>query len=113
MKVQIRQQAVRLRIDEAELTRLLAGETLSNDTRWPDGQTRHQQLVLAEHDDWQRDPDGWHVSLAAAVRELARHLPSRDGLHVELPCPDGPPLNIRFDIDVRDSTRQRLSSPSS
>lgn len=110
MKVQLQGQALRLRIDEAELARLLAGETLCNETHWPDGRAGTQRLALAAQHGWQREASGWRMELAdAPVRDLAARLPSRDGLELELPAPDGaPPLQLRFDVDVRDSARRRL-----
>lgn len=109
MRVQLQGQALRLRVDEAELARLLAGATVTNETRWPDGQARRQQLMLGDADGWRCDGTGWCMTLAdVAVRELAGRLPSRDGLSLTLPVPDAPPLEVLFDVDVRDSTRQRL-----
>lgn len=106
MKVQLQAQALRLRIDEGELACLLAGDTLCNETHWPDGGIERQQLVLAENHAWRRDATGWCVMLAgAAVRELAARLPSREGLRAELP--GNRVLPVLFDVDVRDSARQR------
>ncbi|HET7299612.1 MAG TPA: hypothetical protein VFJ01_03080 [Oleiagrimonas sp.] len=108
MRVQQQEQSLRLRIDEAELARLLAGETAQNETCWPDGRVERQRLALAEQLDWQRDDDGWCIVLPASeVRALAARLPSRDGLTWDMPVPGGEVLRILFDVDVRDSTRQR------
>lgn len=108
MRVQQQQQSLRLRIDEAELAALLAGGTTGNETRWPDGHAERHQLVLAAQHGWQRSSDGWRVALVEAdVRELAARLPSRDGLQFELVVPGGATLNVLFDVDVRDSVRQR------
>lgn len=108
MRVQWQEQSLRLRIDEAELATLLAGGTVENTTRWPDGRDERQQLALAAQHGWRRHDDGWRIDLAdAAVRELAARLPSRDGLSFELAVPGGGTLQILFDVDVRDSVRQR------
>ena len=108
MRVQQQGQSLRLRIDEAELAKLLTGGTVENATRWPDGRNERQQLALAARHGWRRGDDGWHIELAdAAVRELAARLPSRDGLSFELKAPDGDTLEVLFDVDVRDSVRQR------
>ncbi|MBU6510370.1 MAG: hypothetical protein KGQ73_09335 [Gammaproteobacteria bacterium] len=109
MRLQLQSQTLRLRIDEAELARLLAGDTLRDELRWPDGRIEQHQLALAARAGWHRDADGWCVALPdTAVRELAARLPSRDGLRLELPVPQGQVLQVLFDVDVRDSTRQRL-----
>jgi hypothetical protein len=108
MKVQQQGQTLRLRIDEAELATLLAGGTVENATHWPDGRNECQQLALAAQHGWQRVDVGWRIELAeSAVRELAARLPSRDGLSFELAAPSGSALAVLFDVDVRDSVRQR------
>lgn len=102
MRVQQQGQALRLRIDEAELSRLLEGGTVENITRWPDGRVEAQRVALADAALWQRTDDGWRVELPHAdVRALAARLPSRDGLAFAL---DG--LDVAFDVDVRDSARR-------
>lgn len=106
MKVQQQGQSLRLRIDETELARLLAGEVVENATRWPDGRVQAQRVVLAAATAWQRSDDGWCVQLMdAEVRALASRLPSRDGLSFAL---DG--LDLSFDVDVRDSARRMKES---
>jgi len=109
MRVQLQEQALRLRIDEAELATLLAGGTVENAIRWPDGRNERQQLALAAQHGWRRSEDGcWRMELAdAAVREFAARLPGRDGLSFALATPDGGALKVLFDVDVRDSVRQR------
>lgn len=109
MRVQLQGQALRLRIDEAELARLLAGETVTNATYWPDGDRGLQQLILGSDNGWHRADDGWRVTLADAdVRALAARLPSREGLRVEIAGRDGTRLKVLFDVDVRDSTHRRF-----
>ena len=108
MRVQLQGQSLRLRIDEAELASLLAGGTVENAIRWPDGCDERQQLTLAAQHGWRRRDDGWRMELAEAlVRELAARLPSRDGLSFALPTLGDDALDVLFDVDVRDSVRQR------
>lgn len=108
MKVQLQGQTLRLRIDEAELAQLLDGATVGNRTQWPDGRTETQALALGDAAAWQRDGDGWRAVLhAGEVRAFAARLPSRDGLSLALPVPGAEPLQLLFDVDVRDSVRQR------
>jgi len=108
MKVQLQDQTLRLRIDEAELAQLLGGASVGNRTHWPDGSVESQQLALGDAHGWQRTGDGWKVMLAdAEVRSFASRLPSRDGLEIALPVPGAEPLQLLFDVDVRDSVRHR------
>lgn len=108
MKVQLQGQTLRLRIDEAELARLLDGAPVGNDTQWPDGRVERHELALGDAAAWRRDGDGWRVVLNdAEVRAFALRLPSRDGLSLTLPVFGGEPLELLFDVDVRDSVRQR------
>lgn len=108
MKVQLQGQTLRLRIDERELTALLAGGLIANLTRFGQGSGWGMELFLHE---------GSCVRLQAAealrvwlpredVAALQARLPSRDGLVFEI-GQGADALEIRFDVDVRDSVRQR------
>jgi hypothetical protein len=109
MRVQLEGQTLRLRVDEAELAQLLAGGVAENRTCLPDGRQAWQQVRLASQLGWRRDDAYWHIDLPDGdVRALSARLPSRDGLHFDLPTPDGAKLDILFDVDVRDSARKRL-----
>jgi hypothetical protein len=109
MRVQLEAQTLRLRIDEAELAQLLAGSVAENRTQLPDGRTEIQQLRLASHLNWQRHDATWHIGLPESdVRALSERLPSREGLHFDLSITGGGSLQVLFDVDVRDSTRQRM-----
>jgi hypothetical protein len=113
MRVQMEGQTLRLRIDEAELAQLLAGNSAENRTCLPDGRIEIQQLRLAARMDWQRDGATWRIDLPQAeVLALSARLPSREGLHFDLPTPNDATLQIAFDVDVRDSTRRRMHKPS-
>jgi hypothetical protein len=113
MRVQLEGQTLRLRIDEAELAQLLAGGVAENRTQLPDGHHEIQQVRLATQPGWQREDARWCIALPDAdVRALSARLPSRDGLHVDLPTPHGGMLQILFDVDVRDSARKRLHKPA-
>ena len=108
MKVQLQEQSLRLRIDEAELSRLLDGSPIDNHIHWPDGRTERHRLALGDSPGWRRDDEGWCVTLDdAEVRAFAQHLPSRDGLALALPVSGGAALQLLFDVDVRDSVRHR------
>lgn len=109
MKVQIQSQSLRLRIDESELARLLAGEVLENQTWLGRPGALSQRLQL--HDTAEALLDGdTHALMITLPREevlaLQARLPCRDGLSFLLPT-QALPLQLQFDVDVRDSVRQR------
>ncbi len=113
MKLQMHDHNLRIRIEEAELTRLLAGEAVDNRTVLGSGIQLQQTILLDEIDtpSLQGTASTWTLSLPAAkVREYAQRLPTKAGLQFELEIADGPNLGLRFDVDVRDSVRQRLGS---
>lgn len=110
MKVQMQQQAMRLRVEEAELTQLLAGESVENVTRfggsggWGVAVSLHggEQAVLLDGGTFCR-----LVVPRARVEALSARLPCRDGLAFAIVLDDDSVLQLQFDVDVRDSVRQR------
>lgn len=110
MKVQMQGQSLRLRINEAELARLQAGDAVDNLTRLPGGAVSRQavQLVDAEAPALMATGEGWIYQLP---RELlapyVARLPCRDGLSARLSVGDGTELTVEFEVDVRDSVRSR------
>lgn len=109
MKVQLQGQALRLRIDERELALLLQGETVVNQTRLDDVHAWSQSLRLEAGDVARlaHGGDGLHLALPRReVEALRARLPSREGLEF-LVGQGAWRLEIRFDVDVRDSVRER------
>ena len=110
MKLQIEGQSLRVRIGEDELARLLAGQPLVSHTRF----TRNLALsctlraLASEAPRFSGQPDAWVIDLPeTTVRAHAATLPSRDGLTFTLESGEGEPLELLFDVDVRDSVRHR------
>lgn len=114
MKLQIEGQSLRIRIGEAELALLLAGGTVESHTHFAQALTMGCALRLGGDSEARLSgrADAWLVELpAAAVREHASRLPTREGLTFHLPTGHGDAvLELLFDVDVRDSVRQRRSS---
>lgn len=109
MKVQIQQQAVRVRIGEDELSRLLAGGRVENRTELPGHITWSQQLALHAQSlaTLSARVGELHICLPHdQVLALRDRLPSRDGLQFDIECGSSP-LTLQFDVDVRDSVRRR------
>ncbi|WP_130618411.1 DUF7009 family protein [Dyella amyloliquefaciens] len=114
MKLQIEGQSLRVRIGEAELTQLLAGGTVESHTRFAQAFAMGCALRLGGSIDagLSGRADAWLIELPeAAVRAHAARLPTREGLTFNLPTGSGDDvLELLFDVDVRDSVRQRRSS---
>ena len=114
MKLQIEGQSLRVRIGESELTQLLAGQAVELRTRFARAFDMGCTLRLAPLDEasFTGRPEAWVIELPeAAVREHASRLPTREGLTFALPTAEsGEVLELLFDVDVRDSVRQRRSS---
>ena len=107
-KLQLAGQSLRFRIDESALARLLAGETLSDYTRLDPAttSTRSLSLIAASVPAFQLADGHWRLGLpAAAVRDYVGRLPCREALVFTLEVSPEVSLEIRFEVDVRDSRR--------
>ena len=114
-KLQFEDQSVRVRIDEDELARLLAGQLIASATRFNESFALCVTLVVAQLDApfVQGTADEWQIGLPLAdVRALAARLPTRDGLQYRLHGLGDYPLDLRFDVDVRDSARRLCAARS-
>ena len=115
MKLQLHGQRMRLRLDEAELARLLAGETIVNATDLGTGIHFCQRLGLhaGTAPMVQAMPGDWRLHLPETiVRDYVGRLPCREALGFELDSSDrtadgGTVLSLRFEVDVRDSLQLR------
>lgn len=111
MKIQMQGQRMRLRVDEAELARLQAGEILENLTRLPGGIDCRQQLRVTDDLDARLVPAvdaGWRLEVPRAQLEsYVARLPCREGLELHLSVSEGVEIEIGFEVDVRDSVRNR------
>lgn len=109
MKVQLQQQSVRVRVDEDELARLLAGQTLSNLTRLGTAPPWALLIVLGAQGAATLEYEGHAPRIvlpSALLTAYSERLPCRDGLSFHLEQ-GHEPLKLQFDVDVRDSIRQR------
>lgn len=110
MKIQLQGQSLRLRIDEAELARLQVGESIENLTRLPGRCALRQQLQLvdAATPTLQLLEDGFGFGLPAdALADYVARLPCRDGLVFSMPIDAASAIEIHFEVDVRDSVKNR------
>lgn len=114
MKLQLDGQHVRVRIDEDELGRLLAGQAVVAATRFADAFAVRCTVDLVEDDQARLigTAEHWQIGIPAhAVREHAARLPTREGLRYELPgSAQEDTLVLLFDVDVRDSARRLKAS---
>lgn len=114
MKWQVSRQKWRLRISEDELQHLRIGQPLASTTVLPGGGTFRFLLELAPSAEAgvDRDGDAWKFTLpAASVEAYVQRLPCREGLDFTLPVATDVVLQLIFEVDVRDSVRQRGVGP--
>lgn len=108
MKIQMQEQSLRLRIDEAELARLRADGWIESRTRLGDGIEFAQRIELGDDTQWLASPLHCCLRLARAQLDVyIARLPCRDGLEWAFSLPSGATLALTFEVDVRDSVRER------
>ena len=116
MKLQLDGQHLRVRIDEDELGRLLAGQAVEAATRFADAFAVHCIVELADQAQatLTGSAERWHIRIPAqAAKEHAARLPTREGLRFELRgASEDNTLVLLFDVDVRDSARRLKASRS-
>lgn len=109
MKLQLSEDGLRVRIDEAQLARLQAGDTL--ELALPIAAaplTIRLHLHPAGEAMLQADAQLWALILPAAdVAAHAARLPTRDALQLHARTAAGGRLAVAFEVDVRDSLRAR------
>lgn len=110
MKLQFEGQQWRVRIDEDELETLLDGGSVHavSHAAGHFSQQASVTLTAATSPTLQGDAAQWTLTLPEVpVYELSQRLPTRDGLHFVLPAEsEAQSLQLRFDVDVRDSARR-------
>jgi hypothetical protein len=111
MKLQVDGQKLRVRIDEAELARLLDGHALQSVTLFGDAFSIRVTIELEDGEvaSLTGEASAWRIAIpATALQQHATQLPSRDGLHFMLSGQtQAAALELLFDVDVRDSVRRR------
>ena len=110
MKLQMQGQRVRLRIDEAELARLLAGEPVVNQLLLGTSAGFSQTLALGQDETptLAVHSSGWAITLpSGAVSAYVGQLPSRHALGFTLDMGADPTVELDFEVDVRDSLQAR------
>ena len=111
MKLQIEGQRLRFRVDEAELARLLAGESVVDHTHVSESQMLRRRIVLGQIATAQLAWATEEIRLdlpQEVVHAFAESLPRRDALTFTLGADaNADALKIDFEVDVRDSVRQR------
>jgi hypothetical protein len=106
MKVQLQADSLRVRLDEAALARLLAGQPLHLRTPAGTGTLFALRVELAPALALESDGE-WRLALPdAAVRAYAATLPRRDALAFALPGGETG-LRVDFEVDARDSRKVR------
>lgn len=111
MKLQFRDSALRVRIDETELSGLLDGKPLALTVILGERVLLDVRLGLAAQLAFHGGTP-WYVSLPERdVRTYADALPRRDALVFMLEEQGSTPLRLEFEVDVRDSVARRGIRP--
>jgi hypothetical protein len=114
MKLQLEGQSARVRLAEAELDRLLAGDALRGLVKTPLGAWAWSLVLGGEASLACPVPGEWRVTAPEAdFRAFTSERPRRDGFTLELPVPDSAPLQVSLEVDVRDSRRRQVASAGS
>lgn len=104
MKLQIQSNTLRLRIDERELAELLAGQALALDLHAAPATLLMLRVNIGDALDFKSDGNHWQLQLPAySLHAYIATLPCREAL--SLPLADN--LSLDFEVDVRDSIRER------
>ena len=109
MKLQLEGQRLRVRVGEAEFAELLAGRALDAHTQLPHGpcwSLRLQPVADGTLSVGPGDPPRLLLPLRL-LEEYRGRLPCRDGIEAVQQAGDLPPLQLVFEVDVRDSVRTR------
>lgn len=107
MKLQLQNDSLRVRIDEAELAALQSGESLTLALGDPARPLFSMQLRLGGEPALQTDAVAWQLLLpSAAVADYVQTLPNRHALELSVHV-DGHALAVQFEVDVRDSLQVR------
>jgi hypothetical protein len=108
MKMQLQDASLRLRLSEAEFTRLLDGESVLSRTPLPGGalvfglgMTTGEAFAFAG-----ALPALNLLAPRTALLDYQQRLPCREGIETEVETGDGR-LAISLEVDVRDSVRTR------
>jgi hypothetical protein len=107
MKAQWQDDALRLRVDEGELARLLAGERLRLQARLHGRPLFALELRVGEALAFSAGECWQCVLPSSALHDYAATLPRRDPLLLRPDAEDAGSLRLDFEVDVRDSRKLR------
>lgn len=108
MKIQIQTGFLRVRIDEAELARLLQGQTLTERLVCAGQVMLSLTLGIADALALVPGAQGWRLDLPdAALRDYVATLPRKEALAFEWTDDADAVLRLAFEVDVRDSLQVR------
>ncbi|MBX3689229.1 hypothetical protein [Dokdonella sp.] len=112
MKIQMQGQALRLRIDEAELATLFDQGWIENLTWLSHEAACCQRIEIADAElALQGDATAWCLRIPRQqLADYVARLPCRDGLEWNLPIGSRRSVQVSFEVDVRDSVRKRGAS---
>jgi hypothetical protein len=108
MNIRFADAALRCRVSQDELQRLLAGRSLVLEVALPRNHAFRISVKPSLLGGWQldSDPTGIWVSIPRLDLEaLSQSLPSREGIEQKFPTKDGKETTVVFEVDVKGMNR--------
>lgn len=110
MKMQVREQSIRLRLSEADLATLLADGQCSDSTALPGALWKRTLRLLDTDAGISRDGDEWCFSVPRlAFQAFASQRPRRDGYVTIIADGTARAIELSIEVDVRDSRKHALT----
>jgi hypothetical protein len=105
MNVRFSDRAIRCRVRQAELERLLTGRAITLELCLPRDRRFRVNIRPAALDVWQLDSDPtgiWLTIPRAELESLAQTLPRKEGIQHSFAASEGSVL-VKFEVDLRDT----------
>ena len=105
MNIRLSERALRCRVNQGELDRLLSGRAIALEVTLPRDHVFRMSVRPSTLDGWRldSDPTGLWLTIARAELEwLSQSLPSKEGLEHTFDTANGGKLAVSFEVDLRD-----------
>jgi hypothetical protein len=113
MKLRLSPGGIRFRVSKAELENLLSGRAISLEVVLPRDHVYRANVRPSVLGKWQLDTDPtglWLTIPAGELQDLSEALPSREGLQHRFDLTMGAPLEVSFQVDVKDRSSRAATA---